>query len=59
MNDKKTNVIEAHIPRTDPKCDELFNAITQAIDDHRDGMARATIIGTLDVIKSNWIEGRE
>lgn len=55
VNDNQSNIIDACIPRKDARVDDLYYAIIDAIEDNKDGLARAAIIGTLDIIKNDWI----
>ena len=54
-NDNHDNVINAYIPRKDAKVDDLYLAICDAIEDNKDGITRAAIIGVLEIIKADWV----
>ena len=54
-NDNHDNVINAYIPKKDARVDDLYYAICDAIDDNKDGISRAAIIGVLAIIQSDWI----
>ena len=54
-NDNQDNVINVYIPCKDGRIDDLYLAICDAIEDNKDGITRAAIIGVLAIIQHDWI----
>ena len=54
-NDNHDNVINAYIQKKDARVDDLYYAICEAIEDNKDMLSRAAIIGVLEIIKADWV----